>query len=418
MIAEKEKYVEIKKEKGSYRLYRGGTPFFIKGARTLRTRYMEKVAQYGGNSVRIGYHDRVEKVLNKADSLDLTVLFGLPMKPERDGFDYDDQEAVKKQYNKIKKIVKEYKDHPALLLWTIGNELDHIPGDLDYNLKLWDAVNDIAAMIKETDPDHPVMTVIGTGRMEKVADIVKRCPSLDLLGINSYADIYQIPELLRKYNWNKPYVVTEWGPSGHWQVPETKWGAVIEETSTEKAEVYKERYEKVIKADSNCLGSYVFLWTSNRQERTHTWYNMFHDDGTEKEAVQVMQYEWTGEWPANRCPRIEQLKINSKTAEDNVNLEAAATAKARVWASDPDGDDLTVKWELVPEIKEFAAYAGQGETKPESVTDFILETNDERKEIVFRIPDREGDVYRLFVYVYDGHQNIAVANIPFHIKES
>jgi hypothetical protein len=34
-------------------------------------------------------------------------------------------------------------------------------------------------------------------------------------------------------------------------------------------------------------GSYVFLWTSNRQERTHTWFNMFCN---EKETEAVPEY--------------------------------------------------------------------------------------------------------------------------------
>ncbi|MFW6308800.1 MAG: glycoside hydrolase family 2 TIM barrel-domain containing protein [bacterium] len=409
--------VKIKKENNYFKLYRDGESFFIKGARTLRTRYMDKVADYGGNSVRIGYHQDVDKVLDKAYSLGLSVLFGLPIKAEREGFDYNDQESVREQYLKVKNIVETYKDHPAVLLWTIGNELDHIPGDKDYNLKLWDAVNDISEMIHEVDPDHPVMTVIGTGRIEKIKDLVTRCPDLDLLGVNSYADIEKVPDWLRKYNWNRPYVVTEWGPSGHWQVPQTKWGVVIEETSTEKAAVYKKRYENVIKDDPWCLGSYVFLWTSNRQERTHTWYNMFHDDGSEKGAVEVMRYEWTGEWPENRVPRLHFLKIDGMEALDNVNLAASTVHEARVEASDPDNDDLEIVWELIPENKEFGAYAGQGETKPEPVEDFIVNSSEDGKTIKFEVPENRGKTYRLFSYVYDDNEHVAVANIPFHVKE-
>ncbi len=262
--------VEIHEENGQFQLYRGGEPIFIKGARTLGTRYMEKVTVYGGNSVRIGYGDGVQEVLDKAHELGLSVLVGLPVRAERDGFDYSDEEAVAAQFERVKEIVQTYKNHPAVLMWVIGNELDHIPGNLPYDLNLWDAVNDIARMIQETDPHHPAMTVIGTGMPEKLADLMERAPDLDLLGINAYADLVDVPEWLDEHGWNKPFVVTEWGPSGHWEVSRTEWGAVIEETSTEKAELYKQRYREVIEADPRSVGSYAFLWTSNRMERTHT----------------------------------------------------------------------------------------------------------------------------------------------------
>lgn len=409
--------VKIEKHGDQFQLIREGQPYFIKGARTIRTRYMDKVTEYGGNSVRIGYSENVEEVLDEAHQKGITVMFGLPFKPERAGFDYNNEKAVQEQHDRMIEIVNKYKNHPAILLWAIGNELDHIPGKEEYNLKMWNAVNQVAKSIHKVDPNHPAMTVIGSGRKYKLHDLMERCPDLDLLGMNAYGDIGEIPGWLRKYNWNKPYAVTEWGPTGHWQVPKTKWGAVIEETSTEKAKVYRERYENVIASDPWCLGSYVFLWTSNRQERTHTWYNMFHDDGSEKEVIEVMQYMWTGEWPDNRSPQIKSLKIEGQTAKDDINLEALKTFSATIEVEDPNSDELQIIWELIPENKEFGAYAGQGETKPAPVNNAIQNTTNNGNQVVFQVPNAKGDIFRMFVYVYDGHNNVAVANIPFHVRE-
>jgi len=409
--------VEIQQQGERFQLYVDGNPYFIKGARTLATRYMDKVAEYGGNAVRIGYRDNVREVLDEAHRLNLTVLFGLPIRPERSGFDYNDATAIAKQQEQARQIVETYRDHPAVLAWAIGNELDHVPGKEEYNLNMWNAINDIAIMIHEVDPHHPAMTVIGTGRKYKLKDLMERCPDLDMLGVNSYADIWEIPAWLRKYNWNKPYAITEWGPSGHWQVPVTKWNVVIEQTSTEKAQVYKDRYEGVIKDDPWCVGSYVFLWTSNRQERTHTWYNMFHDDGSEKEAVEVMQYEWTGQWPTNRTPRIDSLHIDGMEALDNIEVAPSTTHYARVYVLDPENEQLNIQWELVPENKNFGAYAGQGETKPPVVEGAITEQLEGGQLVQFTSPAEQGGNFRLFVYAHDGHTNVAVANIPFHVSE-
>ena len=73
------------------------------------------------------------------------------------------------------------RDHPALLMWAVGNEVD-----LFYsNFKVWNAVEDIA-MIKKLDPNHPTMTVTAGIDVTEVAMIKEFCPSIDILGINTY----------------------------------------------------------------------------------------------------------------------------------------------------------------------------------------------------------------------------------------
>jgi hypothetical protein len=214
---------------------------------------------------------------------------------------------------------------------------------------------------------------------------------------------------VREFGWKKPYVVTEWGPTGFWQVPKTPWKVPIEETSSMKANKYKERYEQTISKDKEmCLGSYVFLWRQH-QERTHTWFGMFDKNGLETEAVDVMHYEWTGKWPANRSPRLDSLKIGKQTAYEAVSLKANQIFEATVWSKDPDKDRLEYKWEILAEGTNFP-YGGGGEKRQPSIPNLILNQNSSK--ITFRAPNKEGS-YRLFVYVYDGKNHFATANIPF-----
>jgi hypothetical protein len=399
--------VEIKKEGDRFVLYRGGQPYFIKGAGG--TSYMDRLAQYGGKSIRTWDTRNGDEVLNKANSLGLTVTMGLNVARERHGFNYDDTVAVKQQLEKLREQVRTYKDYPALLVWGIGNELN-----LNYkNPRVWDAVNDIANMIHQEDPNHPVTTMLAGINKREIDYIKARCPALDLLSVQVYGGLAGVPQQLRSAGWDGPYLVTEWGPTGHWECPLTSWKAPIEETSSEKAAVYKSRYEYAIARDKErCLGSYVFLW-GQKQERTPTWYGLFTEKGEESEVVDVMQFLWTGKWPQNLAPHLYSLQIDGQRAIDNIVLQPGKKYKALAVAFDPDRDKLSYRWELLEEATKVGE-GGDREDRPKSIDNLISgRTNG---EATIEAPVKEG-AYRLFVYVSDGNNNVATANIPFYVKE-
>lgn len=412
--------VEIRNEGGRFRLYRGGEPYYIKGAGYWTDPNgkfpLKDLAARGGNSIRTGVN--LGPMLEEAERLGLTVTIGLPMKMEAvHHFDYSDEQAVHTQFLEMKRLVLMYRNSPALLMWGIGNELSvgHLENGVwvPYkNKNVWKAVNDVARMIHEVDPNHPAMTVTGDEKGDDLVEIGRRCPDLDLIGINRYAGLEELPAQIRKYGWKKPYVVTEWGPSGDWQVPRTAWGASIEETSTEKAERHLERYQSTMLKDmERCLGSYAFIWQS-RHERTETWYGMFLESGERTEAVNVMQYLWTGRWPANRAPRVEPLRIDGRAAGDNIYLKPGSAHVASVKAGDPDSDRLAFQWEIMPEVAR-AGYAGMGERRSKPIPELITRAG--AGELGFVAPGEEG-AYRVFVCVLDGAGNAATANVPFYVK--
>lgn len=403
---------EIRKENGRFQLYRGGKPYFIKGVvyvGDMGGRFpLKHVAAHGANSIR---SSGGLNVLDEAHRLGLSVLVNLPMRMESvHKFDYSDEKAVREQFEKVKERVIQLKDHPAVLAWSIGNELS-----VGYtNKAVWNAVNDVARMIHEVDPLHPTMTVIGDGSINSgdIAEIKKRAPDLDMLGINYYMHVETVPAKIRQYEWDKPYVLTEWGPSGDWQVPRTAWKASIEETSTEKAQRYLERYQNVVPKDTErCLGSYAFIW-GWRHERTQTWYGMHLETGERTEAVNVMQFLWTGQWPANRAPRIADLRLEGRRAQDNVYLKPGERCRATVQASDPDQDPIRYRWEILAEVAR-AGYAGMGEKRSAPMPELIVKADG--PELVFQAPPQEG-AYRVFVFLTDGKGNGAAANFPFYVR--
>jgi hypothetical protein len=256
------------------------------------------------------------------------------------------------------------------------------------------------------------MTVVGTGRFErKIKQIAEQCPDMDLLGINAYGDLAGVTELARRF-WPKPYLVTEWGPTGHWQVAKTEWRVPIEQTSTEKARVIYDRYTEVILADaSHCLGSYVFLW-GQKQETTHTWYGMFLDD-LATESVDVMQRLWTETWPANRAPAVLALDVVGFTDKRRVYLEPGKNYEATVACYDCDYDALTYKWDIRPEVEiPENSYAGGLEKPAVPIPGLIAAEQD--AHVRFTAP-RAGGPYRLFVQVLDGKGHIGYASAAFHV---
>lgn len=400
--------VRIEENNGSFSLYLNDSPFFIKGAGGSKN--LDRLLAYGGNSIRTWSTDSAQEILDSAYEHGIMVTLGLWAGHERHGFNYDDEKAVEEQLEKFEKVIDKFKNHPALLMWAIGNEVELNAT----NMNLWYAINDIAKMIKEKDPNHPVLTVVAGINEQKVQFLKTRVPDIDLLGVNAYGSVMSVPEQLRDYGWDKPYLVTEWGPNGHWEVQQTSWGAPIEQTSSEKAESYQTRYEQVIEADKGrCLGSYVFLW-GQKQERTPTWYGLFLESGEEAKTVDVMHYKWSGEWPENEVPDVSKITINGNTAEQNVRIELGKVASAEINASDPDGDDLTYKWTIMPESTDLGV-GGDPEARPKEIEGLII-SDDNAGNVTFATPDERG-AYRLFAYVLDGNGNAGTANIPFYVYE-
>ncbi len=411
-LSEGPSHVEMREVDGRYRLFVNGEEFYVKGA-GCEFGPCYQVAAHGGNSFRTWRTDNSQRpaleILDEAYEHGLMVMMGLDVERERHGFDYDDEEAVAAQLERFRQEVMELKDHPALLGWGIGNELN-----LRYtNLSVWDAVNDIARMIKEVDGNHVTTTMLAGIGPREVEYITENCPDIDFLSVQFYGEIVNLQQYLDESGYDGPYLVTEWGATGHWEMPETEWGRPIEQTSTEKAEAIEYRYKNVIlEDDANCMGSYVFLW-GQKQERTPSWYGLFTEDGEKTKAINVMEYLWTGEYPDQMAPKMHDITIQGMGGRyDNVRLDRDGEYTALINVEHPDNSRLSVRAEIMPEPQQLSD-GGDYEPRPDSIESLIVSTN--TSEIVFRAPAQTGE-YRILVYVTDENNNAGTANIPFYVK--
>jgi hypothetical protein len=161
-------------EAGAWHITRDGKPYDVRGAGG--NVQLDKLVEVGGNSIRTWSTDNAQEILDEAYSKGLTVMLGLWVQHERHGFDYNDEKKVAAQLEGFKKVILQFKDHPALLMWGIGNEVD-----LFYsNTRVWAAINDIAKFIHEVDPNHPTSTVTAGLDEKEVKLILRDAPEIDV----------------------------------------------------------------------------------------------------------------------------------------------------------------------------------------------------------------------------------------------
>ena len=390
---------------GNFELQRNGVPYYIKGAGAKA--HFDLLVKSGANSIRV-WSTNNKALLDSAHQLGLTVTLGLYVRPERSGMDYNNEYAVKGQIEQLKNEILKYKDHPALLVWGIGNEVD-----LRYsNFKVWETIEILAKFIKEVDPNHPTMAVTAGIDPSKAFYIKKYCPSVDILGLNVYGSIENAGANLRKFNWDKPYIISEWGVNGPFEARRTSWKARIEPPNGIKADQRLRRYkELIVKDKERCLGSYCFLW-GQKQESTATWHGMFLSNGNPTEAVDVMQFCWSGEWPQSRAPSIKNISLENIGWRKDHILAPSAPATLSIEYLKYNNKKVIVEYVLYPEA--FSnKIGGDIQKSPKQIKFEVVKQND--NELTFISPKKKG-AYRLFAYVKNEKGQSSVANIPFLVE--
>jgi hypothetical protein len=393
-----------------FQLIRNGAPFVIRGAGG--TPRLDTLAACGGNAIRTWDAASAEQVdqgkslLDTAAEHGIAVMVGLWLGHERHGFDYGNSEQVEKQRRDVEAAVTRLKGHPAVLAWGLGNEMEG-PGGPGDSPAIWAEVEHLARRIKAIDPDHPVMTIVANVNPAKLAAIDKYAPSIDILGVNAYADAARIGAKLRAAAWAKPYCITEFGVAGPWESPHTDWNAPVEPTSREKAGQTYVAWKRIMEDQGRCLGSFAFLWGA-KQEATASWFGILLPTGEKTPRADALARAWTGEWPADRAPVLEECEVPFAGAHVAPGQRFDVRARYR----DPEGKPLQYRWEVREESRD-RREGGDAERPPDAVPDAIPEA-DAAGQATVVAPRRPG-AYRLFVTVLDGNGSGCTDNWPFHV---
>ncbi|HEY3664673.1 MAG TPA: glycoside hydrolase family 2 TIM barrel-domain containing protein, partial [Polyangiaceae bacterium] len=400
--------VKIIKSGSTFSMTRDGAPMYIKGIAGGSN--LPLAQQYGVNSTRIFTSAGASGILDDAKSHCMTVLLGIEL--SQNPSDYTNTQFTNGKRAEISALLSSIKNHPALLMWALGNEIN-LGAD---NQTAWSFVAELAQMIHQGDPNHPVISVLAGANVTAINHIVQWAPSLDAIGVNSYAAVTGVNAAVASSNFMGPVIVTEWGPTGHWECPNTSWARPIEETSGAKSRVYKMRYDSFAHT-GRILGDYVFLW-GQKIERTPTWYGMFLENnpdlGLKSETlptVDTMAVAWSGAMLANRAPDVTAITLGGKLATDNVSVTAGQALTAQVTASEPDGDTMSYVWEVLQDPAQPDLKGGPEAREPRVGSP----TKGTTPTLNLKAPSQSGQ-YRLFAYVLDGKGHAGTANIPFRVN--
>lgn len=384
---------------GTVSLASAGKPYYIKGI--CLDNGADYAAKAGANTVRT-YDAKIsysKNVLDRAQSLGMKVVLGISMKKD-DGSYYNDPTNFKTDFENYKKQINAVKDHPALLMWSVCNEIDD---SSQINENVYKAVNDVAAYIKSVDAYHPVTCTQAGSKTDKISAVMKYCPNIDVLSFNIYGPLEnEAVQNVKLSGWRGGYFIGEFGVDGTWESETDNYGVPVEKSDSEKARICAERYNYIFSVkDTGCFGSFLFA-SYGTYRASHTWYNMFFEKSDDSSKYKMsplydaMYKAWSGKERDNHAPTVSGINI------DKTSVAPGQTINFTVSASDADNDALT----YAAELKKY----DYDKDYPASVS-----TVSDSPAFSLTLPYDTG-IYGLYVYVYDGNNNIGHGKVMLNLE--
>ncbi|WP_189360677.1 glycoside hydrolase family 2 TIM barrel-domain containing protein [Algibacter mikhailovii] len=393
-------------------LFRNGKPFKIRGAAGARDASFELLSKIGGNTIKVYDTINLKSVLDRAFENQLAVIVDIRLPKYNEKYNaYSDQNQNDKLKQEVKKLVLKYRNHPALLCWNLGNEIDY-PFVLIKNSFI-NTYNQLIDIIHTNDPNHLISTTL-TASVKQTLAIHYHSPNLDLLGFNTFGALKRLDLVLERVNLIReplPFYIGEYGYNGPWEQESTSWGAPIEPTSTKKSEMYANRFYNIVENDMQSVGDLVFYW-GQKQERTHTWFSIFDEAGRTSEVYYKLNELWGGKSSnLKHPPKIDYMLIDNKGAKDNLIYKPDMVKTAQLFFEKNKNSKYQIVWEIYAEGWDYNL--ADIEKDPLRISKDTINSGSSH---TFKTPDKTGP-YRIFVYVYDDFGNYATTNTPFYILE-
>ncbi|MEV5686081.1 discoidin domain-containing protein [Streptomyces sp. NPDC052164] len=346
--------VRVAGSQGNWQLTVDGRPYTVKGLTwgpsvADAPKYLPDVASMGVNTIRTWGTDASTKpLLDSAAANGLRVVNGFWLQPgggpgSGGCVNYVTDTTYKNSMlTEFAKWVDAYRSHPATLMWNVGNESVlglqncYSGTELEAQRNAYTSfVNDVAKKIHGIDPDHPVTsTDAWTGAWPYYK---RNAPDLDLYSMNSYGDICGVRQDWIDGGYTKPYLITEGGPAGEWEVPDDANGVPDEQTDVQKAEGYTKAWNCVTGHQGVALGATLFHY-GTEHDFGGVWFNLL-PDGLKRLSYYAVKKAYGGSTAGdNTPPVIRDMMVTPASA-----APAGGEFTVRAGITDPDGDRITSK---------------------------------------------------------------------------
>jgi len=154
--------------------------------------------------------------------------------------------------------INTFKNHPAILMWELGNEYNYHPEWFEGDIKNWyKALKEATDLAHENDTNHPVTTAHGDLPDALALSI---CTNIDVWGMNSYR--WDNPEAIFS-EWealsHKPMYLSEAGGDSYMTISRDGYEAGSNEKA--QADANKNILNAIFKNQDICSGVTMFSFT-------------------------------------------------------------------------------------------------------------------------------------------------------------
>ena len=400
--------VYVRGQRGAWYLEVDGEPFYVKGVGCGLSRgrngedYLKLAKDMGANSVRTwGTDQGTGEYLSLANHYGLKVAAGIWLNyvDDQGRCSYlHDEEYKKSKREEVLAYVRKYKDHPAVLMWVVGNEAIFFTKKEVEKIALCNFLEGLIREIHQMDPYHPV--VYASATIADLPYLVRYVPSLDIIGMNEYGSIRTAHGTWDYLKFNKPYVFTEYGHYISLDRPKDINNRSVELSDQQKAQRYRDFSQQIHSFKGYNLGGFVFHLGETTQE-SMTWWNL--NEGELKRASFWTIYEF---YTGNKAP-FEPIRIKKFLLSKIKDVKPAEMIEASVELVGKDRDDLTFEYFLSSSQENILKYY---------VNKYIpVKIFNSGPSARIKAPSKKG-VYRVYGFVKDKNGNVTSANKSIHVR--
>ncbi len=396
--------VRVTGTQGNWQLTVNGSPYQVKGvtfgpSSSTALSYMPELQAMGVNTLRTwGTDSTTQPLLDAASAYGIKVINGFWLNQNADYV--NDTNYKTTTLTAIKNTVSTYKNSPGVLMWDVGNEVilslqNYYSGtQLEQERNAYaQYVDQVAQAIHSIDPSHPVTSTdayTGAWAYYKV-----NSPHLDLYAVNAYGSACNVKQNWISGGYTKPYIVTESGPAGEWEVPNDKNGVPTEPTDVQKSQGYATAWNCITSHTGVALGATLFNY-GIENDFGGVWFNLIPGHLRRLSDFTVARL-YGGKISTNTPPVISNMTLNNTTVSANGQLVVNANV------SDPNGDPLRYQLMLCSKYIDGSTVLQNATFTQTGSTTFSVTA-----------PTKTG-VWKVYLYAYDGQGNVGIETLSFKV---